>query len=448
MRYPEDKIKDAILHPDSAVRDRAVGYFAKSSRPDPTIMPLVIRAVETYGRNDASRVIGLSRDLPQNAESVAWVIDELNAGPSDRYENYAYNLSMILAEADPVLLMPREAAVREVRHFLPDLRASVTERLRMLTWGADACWRELDAFCERSKESQYVNEVDLGHAHRIVESLARHGNECEAKIHAILQQKVPDDLHHPAHWLMPLVVRLAGLVRLGSAIPLLVAKLAEDGGDLLNEECAAALIRIGTPDVLHAVAGAFPAAPHHFRLYATGPLEQIHSDLAVETCLRLLRQEKETDLQVRLAEALLCQFAPEGIEEARRLLAGRELDFMSRGLRHRLLETCTFTGERFPEYDEWSATERAEKAEHGKRVKELEGDPAGLLRFALEKLAGKKLPGLTGAKLPPPARPVERRLASRSLPSAAKPNVGRNDPCPCRSGKKFKNCCMKKQSGY
>src|SRR6202023_2399241 len=25
--------------------------------------------------------------------------------------------------------------------------------------------------------------------------------------------------------------------------------------------------------------------------------------------------------------------------------------------------------------------------------------------------------------------------------------IGRNDPCPCGSGKKFKNCCMKK-SGY
>ena len=25
------------------------------------------------------------------------------------------------------------------------------------------------------------------------------------------------------------------------------------------------------------------------------------------------------------------------------------------------------------------------------------------------------------------------------------PKVGRNDPCPCRSGKKFKNCCMNRQ---
>ena len=31
--------------------------------------------------------------------------------------------------------------------------------------------------------------------------------------------------------------------------------------------------------------------------------------------------------------------------------------------------------ERFPEYDEWLAIEKAEKEQHWKRVKELEGDP-------------------------------------------------------------------------
>ena len=47
---------------------------------------------------------------------------------------------------------------------------------------------------------------------------------------------------------------------------------------------------------------------------------------------------------------------------------------------------------------------------------------------------------------------VERLLnpnkAGRSKPRAAtttaKPKVGRNDPCPCGSGLKFKQCCLRK----
>lgn len=35
------------------------------------------------------------------------------------------------------------------------------------------------------------------------------------------------------------------------------------------------------------------------------------------------------------------------------------------------------------------------------------------------------------------------RAASRGGPAVAKPSVGRNDPCPCGSGQKYKRCCGK-----
>ena len=221
---------------------------------------------------------------------------------------------------------------------------------------------------------------------------------------------------------------------------MIVGKLLEDGGGLLNEECAEALTRIGTSDVLNAVAEAFPRAEHYFRLYATNPLEHIHSDLAVEKCLHLLGQEKEDDIRQNLAHALLCHFAYDGIEAARQLLVGRRLDFGSRGLRNYLLETCTLMDERFPEYDEWLASEKAEKVEHRKRVTELEGDPEGMLLFALEKLTGKMAADVP--KTRPPIAPAPRLILPRK--PEANQMVGRNEPCPCRSGKKFKNCCMRK----
>jgi len=38
-----------------------------------------------------------------------------------------------------------------------------------------------------------------------------------------------------------------------------------------------------------------------------------------------------------------------------------------------------------------------------------------------------------------------QRLLNPPKPKQADPKVGRNDPCPCGSGKKFKKCCMAKQ---
>ncbi|MFO0974097.1 MAG: SEC-C metal-binding domain-containing protein [Phycisphaerae bacterium] len=46
----------------------------------------------------------------------------------------------------------------------------------------------------------------------------------------------------------------------------------------------------------------------------------------------------------------------------------------------------------------------------------------------------KSLPGADEPPLPPPVEPIKTDKAQ----------IGRNDPCPCGSGKKFKQCCAKK----
>ena len=43
------------------------------------------------------------------------------------------------------------------------------------------------------------------------------------------------------------------------------------------------------------------------------------------------------------------------------------------------------------------------------------------------------------------ARQKKVRIVNK--PATAAPRVGRNDPCPCGSGKKYKNCCMRKEQG-
>ena len=135
---------------------------------------------------------------------------------------------MVLVDADPALLLPRESDILEARHFLADLREPFTERLRMLSWDEATCWQKLEEFCEEGKDKQYTNEVNLGHANWIVEALARYGQECEPKVREWLAVKVDDYSHHPMKWLEPLVVRLAGQAHLESTIPLIVAKLHED----------------------------------------------------------------------------------------------------------------------------------------------------------------------------------------------------------------------------
>ena len=76
MRFPESKIKEAILHPDPGIRQRATRYFATPGCRDASIMPLVVKAVQSFGRENAWQLVGLARDLPQTEETIDWVIAE------------------------------------------------------------------------------------------------------------------------------------------------------------------------------------------------------------------------------------------------------------------------------------------------------------------------------------------------------------------------------------
>ena len=154
MRLSEDRIKEAILDTDPEIRQRAVSYFARSFSSDTSVVPLVIEAVETFGREDAYHLIGLLSDLPQTEETIDWFIGELNDSQSAQHQNYTYNLSRILVKADATLLLPNESAILDSLHFLDGLHAPLTERLQMLSWDETTCWRELETLCEDGKDKR------------------------------------------------------------------------------------------------------------------------------------------------------------------------------------------------------------------------------------------------------------------------------------------------------
>ncbi len=89
MRLSEEKIKQAILHPQLKIRQRAVRYFSVCHSEDESVVSLVIQAVERYGREDAYQLIGGSVDLWHTEETIAWIIEELQDPAAERYENCA-----------------------------------------------------------------------------------------------------------------------------------------------------------------------------------------------------------------------------------------------------------------------------------------------------------------------------------------------------------------------
>ena len=108
-----------------------------------------------------------------------------------------------------------------------------------------------------------------------------------------------------------------------------------------------------------------------------------------------------------------------------------------------------------PDYDEAKeaearAREEAERRESQRRMQENISHAATTASampnpYANYSSSAEAYPGADEMKRAAAAASANRGAASQKQPAKAGPKVGRNDPCPCGSGKKYKNCCGRGQ---
>ena len=422
MRLTEQQIKQGILHPEQMVRDVAMRYFGESFSDDPAIMPLAIQAIEAHGWEDAFQFYHRLGDLAQTEETLVWLIDQLNRqgrpeNPKDA--NHCHRLSSIIARADVPLLMKHEQDILGLEGLFTEYREVIADRLQLMTIDTGTLWQELEQFCEDAKDKHYSNEVSLSHAFRLGEAIARDEGATE-RVLSILSQKLERTDDNPMGWMQCVVACIAADMRLAPAVPLLVTKLVDDDGDVMNEQCARAFIKVGGDGTIEAIGSVYPTAPWHFKLYTSSAFWNIHCDSVVSKALEFVGPEKDGQIRENLIGAVLCNFSSEGIEPARQM-ALRGL----RELRRILVGVATLIEMPFPELAKW----KKEEKEHDELVK-------------------RRTEAMTVGAEPPKATPKPQPPSFDNMvdPAPVQPivgneKVGRNDPCPCKSGKKYKKCC-------
>jgi hypothetical protein len=205
---------------------------------------------------------------------------------------------------------------------------------------------------------------------------------------------------------------LAGQLREEAAIAALVEKLKRPG-QILTEESLRALIRIGAVagDRVVAVLKAAVAEDGGDKLRDDCSViyGAVHCDAAVEAGLASLAAETDSARKGRVAEQLLWQFSTE-VNEAVRQLTLEHPD-LEEQLLEELVVAATIVGQEFPEMKAWR------------------NQAAAIARDRESKILAFRQPANRKVDAPAPLR----------RPEAA---VGRNDACPCGSGKKFKKCCL------
>ena len=357
MRYPESKIKAAILHAEGEVRLTALRYFSESYSDDPTVMPVVIQAFERYQDRHAFEALLYAQHLPQTVATVDWAITRLRHPfnvKNDDEDNLRFALARILVEADPKLLARRHDDIRLLDSIPKELRGMLDEALRFEFADWPTLWTAFEELGRKTMAQGEASRADNHHFQRLMKAMTQHVKDGAEVVLTLLHRDYSGYDEPLMHWLEPKLVELAGRMKLTAAIPQLMQRIDEDDDDLLDG-VGPALSRIGGDIVVETVFRKWPTTNTERRFTLTEPLECIHTDLALKRTLRLMSLEQDFDVMEGLAFSALGHFASESIEPVREILLYE--DTQASGdcwdLRHQLVAIATIMGEGFPEYEDW-----------------------------------------------------------------------------------------------
>ena len=358
MRLPDSSIKEAILHPVEMVRDKAVVNFTNIYSADPTIMPLVIEAVERYGREQAFSILRKADRLTQTEATVEWLMNEL---PRDHEvieageDNYHYTIACILAEANPLLLAPRESEILATPAFPGWLRKVLRRRIELSTWSWDRTFKALRSFELGTMHRKMRTQGDVRHSYRFIEALARHPHRA-GKVFDLLRRPYTGKDRPLVLWLEPQLMALAGMMHIEAVIPYLMKRIKKNTEDELGGSAALTLYRIGTDAVVRAIDEVWRRASDEDRWLFATILEEIQTDESVQRCRTFLAAEEDEEVQLYLGLALLGNFDTDAIELLWPIVDDIDEDEITpdeRDFRCRLVILALVLGKMFPRFEEW-----------------------------------------------------------------------------------------------
>jgi len=423
MLTPQE-VKPLLLHEDQPVRKAAINYLRGSWSQDPQLVPMILQAYRQYEASESLTGLAYCQQFVITEQSLEDVLDCLAAAGD---ENVVWHLNRAVLHAPVEVLMAKESAVLDAHQLAQEVAERIQRRLEMSQWSPEEFWEELQDYAHRSEDKRYVNEVDHGYVDNLITALAPHDTPATGVICELLESSEIE-----GSWLETFVIDLAGERRIEEAIPTLVDRYRVDT-DYMRERVTIALGKIGDPEAVRRIKSVFAEEPWDYKIYASSVFGIIKHQESEDANLAFLETEDALDVRTSLCMNLCDLFSEAGVEFVRREIRhGYDRTVVT--LEDRLLPVAHVLGIDIPEADDWrteqedrrrfQAERQAELAELGRRYEAMKAkgvDPFANVGAATETTEEK----------------------SRAFRRDTK-RAGRNDPCPCGSGKKYKKCCGRK----
>ncbi len=430
MLNPEE-IRPYLLHEDEHVRSAAVEYFADMWCQDEGIVPMILEACDRFGEEKNVRGVVACRRFPITEQTFLDLLARVPRLPVITGMigvNASYHLVCAIAAAPVEFLIQHEPVVLENTRPSKEMMEFVRRRRELAAWSDQQLWEELQDYARRGDEDNDVDDVDHSYVSALIEALVPRGLPDTATLCTLL--KSPETEHS---WLEIFLIGLAGERCVDEAIPILVDKFRVDA-DFMLERSSEALAKMGNPEAVRLIREAFPNESWTYRLYTSSLLAKMKVQESEDAVMALLETESDLTIRTNLCFALCKLFSRRGVDVVRQEIQ-TQYDSSVVELEEELLPVAQVLGIDLPEADEWRRKrEEGEqlRAQRQKELSELGAGYATLKKKGIDPVA--QLGSPPRSRKPAPTITYQRHDA----------RVGRNDPCPCGSGKKHKKCCGRK----
>ena len=447
MQLTEAEVIAGLSHPEIHVRDALLNYFENRHTPPLELTHAMIEAVDKWGWEEAFQWPHKISECLHDNRSLVWCLDEIDkiqTGTSTSKSpnsTLPFHLVSWITQAPVQLFKSHRERLADTQAFLkPQLYDTLSpleeidRRIEIASLDSQQAWEQLTEHCHSVANVDKFEDGNVHYAKELLAPIVADGDNYRDRMMEILSDPVGD--HQGAHgWMVGLMVYLAGRIKCEESLPLLLGKFAVEW-DWYSEEILHAIQAMGTPSAHLAVAEYYHGKPWHVRNYLNGILENIHYQGAAETIFPLIEDEPDGDLRVQLATAMSAQLDDFAIEPASKVYREHPHDPERIAIIENLYALASVADIDLPEKEAWGKNIEA----LANRNNEIDmSDWISRVESAMAEDANQNADTIREGEMhliPPPHHSL--------LPVVKK--QGRNDPCACGSGKKYKKCCLRADS--
>jgi hypothetical protein len=409
------KVIPFLQHDSAAVRELALRYLSRAHDPNPATAGDVWAAIDRHGPGKFNSFFAALSNMPQTEPSLDRTLKSLQ---TEQEPNRRALLERVLARLHYGLLLRYRDLIEEAPQVSAELRSHVQKRVVLATVPPMELWERLMDLAERPEDPQAA-EYD-----RLIESLARSPEFAGWAINTLNDPNI-------AGWSEVFCVDLLGRMRHRPAVGLIAATLKDaDAEDPLALATHEALSHIGSVEVVQQLRQLFERCTPDVRSLIAETLGRIKLAQSEAALISLLGAESDLPVKTSLASAL-CALATTDVAALDRLagmISAGQWDAEQENLGDQVAGLFAMVGRVTPKAASRPASvfssstaRKSDLSWDDDRDEELRTPP------------GSPAPSSEAAAPAPPAAPKPLRRDA--------PRVGRNDPCPCGSGKKYKKCC-------